>query len=295
LRDLRPALDALVHEYEGAADVTDPVRVLGRYPDPADREIAAFVASALAFGRVQSVVNSVEAVLRVLGAAPARFVRDFSPERDGPRFALLVHRWTRGEDLVALMIVLQHMIRTAGSMERFLAEGLRAGAVDVTGALESFAARACAVDVGRAYAGGRRRPGVAYFFPRPGAGGACKRLNLFLRWMVRRDGIDPGGWTVVSPAQLIVPLDVHVIRVGRCLGLTRYASPGWLMAAEITASLRQIDPEDPVKYDFALCHLGMQGRCGFTRAQQDAVCPLRGFCRPRARRRRASRAPSARR
>jgi Protein of unknown function (DUF2400) len=110
--------------------------------------------------------------------------------------------------------------------------------------------------------------------------------------MVRRDSIDLGAWRLVSPARLIVPLDVHVIRVGRCLGLTRYASPGWRMAASITASLREIDAADPVKYDFALCHLGMAGLCGFRAPAGDSRCPLRGACRPRARRRPGSRRPS---
>jgi uncharacterized protein (TIGR02757 family) len=101
--------------------------------------------------------------------------------------------------------------------------------------------------------------------------------------MVRKDEIDLGVWTHVSPARLIVPLDTHVIRVGRCLRLTRYVSPGWKMAAEITASLRAIEPADPVRYDFSLCHLGMMNACGFNRAQRDSQCPLRGVCRPRAR------------
>ena len=105
-----------------------------------------------------------------------------------------------------------------------------------------------------------RSAGVRHFFPRPSAGSACKRLNLFLRWMVRADAHDLGVWTRVPSAKLIVPLDTHVIRVGRGLRLTRYASPGWPMAREITASLRRLDPDDPVKYDFALCHLSMQHR-----------------------------------
>jgi hypothetical protein len=92
-----------------------------------------------------------------------------------------------------------------------------------------------------------------------------------------------------------VPLDVHVIRLGRCLGLTRYVSPGWRMAADITASLRALDPEDPARYDFALCHVGMRDQCGFGRPFRDRRCPLRGFCRPGARTRRASPRPSGRR
>ena len=98
--------------------------------------------------------------------------------------------------------------------------------------------------------------------------------------MVRRDALDLGVWTRVPPSKLVVPLDTHVIRVGRCLRLTRYTSPGWPMARDITASLRQLDPADPVKYDYALCHLGMMNACGFSRAQADQQCPLRGACSP---------------
>jgi uncharacterized protein (TIGR02757 family) len=152
----------------------------------------------------------------------------------------------------------------------------------VSEAIERFSARARAVDVRPAY--GRRvgaDAGVHYFFSRPSTGSACKRINLFLRWMVRQDGVDPGGWTRVTPAQLIVPLDTHTIRVGQCLRLTRRVSPGWKMAAEITGALRAIDPIDPVRYDFALCHLSMMGACGWQTARGSTQCPLRGVCRPR--------------
>jgi uncharacterized protein (TIGR02757 family) len=83
--------------------------------------------------------------------------------------------------------------------------------------------------------------------------------------MIRRDALDLGVWTRVSPSRLVVPLDTHVIRVGQCLGLTRYSSPGWPMARDITDSLRRLDADDPVKYDFALCHIGMMKACGFGR------------------------------
>src|SRR5439155_192110 len=112
-------------------------------------------------------------------------------------------------------------------------------APDVSQALDSFSTRALKTDVRAAYTRMPTRAGVCYFFPRPSAGSACKRLNLYLRWMVRKDAIDLGVWTRVSPSRLIVPLDTHVIRLGRCLRLTRYTSPGWKMAAEITASLRE--------------------------------------------------------
>ena len=157
----------------------------------------------------------------------------------------------------------------------------KAPSADVQGALDSFSTRALSLDLRAAYGRVPRRAGVCYFFPRPSAGSACKRLNLFLRWMVRKDALDLGVWSRVPPARLVVPLDTHVIRVGRCLKLTTYTSPGWRMARDITASLRELDPDDPVKYDFALCHLGMMNACGFSRAQADSQCPLRGLCHPR--------------
>jgi uncharacterized protein (TIGR02757 family) len=127
------------------------------------------------------------------------------------------------------------------------------------------------------------RPGVCYFFPRPSAGSACKRLNLYLRWMVRNDAVDLGVWRTVRPGQLIVPLDTHVIRLAQCLRLTRYVSPGWRMAADITRHLREMDPIDPVKFDFSICHVGMMNACGFGRRQGDGQCPLKGHCHPRRR------------
>src|SRR5262245_8461741 len=230
-----------------------------------------------------------------MGDAPADYVRRFEPRRESARFAGLVHRWTRGPDLVALVWLLHQMLEQSQSVEGFFAEGLDSSTEDVGQALDSFSTRALALDLRAAYGRVPKRPGVCYFFPRPSTGSACKRLNLFLRWMVRHDALDLGVWSRLLPAKLIVPLDTHVIRVGRCLQLTRYTSPGWAMARDITASLRQLDPEDPVKYDYALCHLGMMNACGFNRAQRDSQCPLRGVCRPRAGRRRPSRRPSARR
>ena len=293
---LGPALDQLYSSFNYADSATDPIQIVRRFERADDREAVGFVAGALAFGRVTSVIQSIERVVAVMGSRPARFLRTFDPKRDASRFEHIVHRWIRSTDIVALLWLLKQMTGEAGTIERFFVEDHDREAEDIGPALDSFSRRALALDLTAAY--GRRVPkraGVCYFFPRPSAGSACKRLNLFLRWMVRRDSLDLGVWSRVSPAQLVVPLDTHVIRVGRCLGLTRYTSPGWRMAQDITASLRRLDPSDPVRYDFALCHLGMMNACGFSRAQQDAQCPLRGVCRPRVRKRSRSRRPSVRR
>lgn len=291
---LKSKLDGLYASFNYPDSATDPVQIVRRFRDDADREIVGFCAAALAFGRVASVLQSIERLLAVMGPSPAAYVRQFQPERERHKFRDLVHRWIRGADMLALVWVLHQMIEEAGSVERFFAEGYDRAHEDIGDALDSFSRRALALDLRGAYGRIPARPGVCYFFPRPSAGSGCKRLNLFLRWMVRRDALDLGVWKTIPASSLVVPLDTHVIRVGRCLGLTRYTSPGWRMARDITDALRRLDPADPVKYDFALCHLGMMDACGFNRAQADQQCPLRGVCRPRGRKSRPSSPPSAR-
>jgi uncharacterized protein (TIGR02757 family) len=281
--DLKARLDELYDAYNAEHVVSDPIWIVRRYTQREDQEIVGFCAAALAFGRVQSVLNSIEALLAVMGPHPAAYVRAFEPSRDRQALGHLVHRWTRGVDLAALVWILKQMLDASGSIEAFFAERLDSGHETVEEALDAFSDRACKLNVKAVYGRRAPKPGVGYFFAKPSSGGACKRLNLFLRWMVRDDAVDLGAWRRVKPSQLIVPLDTHVIRVGRCLRLTQYSSPGWRMAADITKSLRRFDPEDPVKYDFSLCHLGMMSACGFNRQQGDAQCPLRGACRPRRR------------
>jgi len=280
--DLKDTLDRLYHQYNCIDAATDPIQVVRRFANPADQEVVGLCAAALAFGRVASVLQSIERVLEVLGPSPAAFVRRFEPPRDGARLVNVVHRWTRGTDLKALLWIIRSMLQD-GSIEEFFLKGYDPTAADMASALDSFSSRALAVDLRPAYRRVPTRPGVQYFFPRPSAGSGCKRLNLFLRWMVRHDAVDVGVWTRVSAAKLVMPLDTHVIRVGRCMRLTRRMSPGWKMAAEITASLRALDPDDPIRYDFSLCHLGMANACGFNRSQGDSQCPLAGHCHPHPR------------
>lgn len=280
---MKAALDRLYDSFNHAESALDPVQIVRRYPRVDDREIVAFIAAGLAFGRVASVIASVEAVCAVMGERPAVFVRDFDPARDRQKFAHIVHRWTRGDDIAGLIYILQQLIRTHGSLEQAFAAGLDPAHPDVESALESFSARARAIDLRPIYGRRKRHPGAHYFFTRPSTGSACKRLNLFLRWMARTDGVDPGGWTHLPARQLVVPLDTHTIRMGKCLRLTRRASPGWKMAAEITAALRVHDRDDPIRYDFALCHLSMMGGCGYGTRRGNDQCPLSAVCRPKRR------------
>ena len=284
---LASSLERLYHDYNREDSATDPVQLVRPYTRRDDREIAGFCAAALAFGRVASVLASISTLFRIMGPRPAQYVRSFDPAAPHPELRAMVHRWTRGVDLAALVWILRQMLEQSGSVEGFFKEGLAPSDVDVAGALDSFSRRALAFDIKPVYGRVPKRAGVCYFFPRPSAGSACKRMNLFLRWMVRSDQVDLGVWQSVRPGQLIVPLDTHVIRLARCLRLTRYTSPGWKMAADITAHLRALDPDDPVRFDFSICHVGMMNACGFGRRQGDSQCPLKGHCHPRVRRRAA--------
>jgi len=190
----------------------------------------------------------------VLGPRPAEAVTHLDPQDVARRLRGFRHRWLDGRDVACLLLFASQMRATHGSIEGFFAEGLGEADPDVGAALASFSRRALGLDHGGLYRGARlpARAGVRYFFPSPLRGSACKRLNLYLRWMVRRDGVDLGVWRRPDPSQLVLPLDAHTHAIARRLRFTRYRSPGWPMALDITRRLRRFDPADPVKYDFAL-------------------------------------------
>ncbi|WP_291315836.1 TIGR02757 family protein [Desulfuromonas sp.] len=259
----------------------DPLEYPRRYSHPRDREVAAFISAALAYGRVASIRNSLETLFALMGSSPARFVADFDPRRDGARLAGFKHRFNTGRDIACLCWLLRGMLEEAGSLEGFFRAGDDPGSPDIGPGLAAFCRRALALDVSPLYG----RPdlpveaGVRYFFPSPQGGSACKRLCMFLRWVCRPDdGLDLGLWTGVAPSRLVVPLDTHTARISRLLGLSRRKGPGWKMALEVTESLRRLDPTDPVRYDFALAHLGISEGCTGRRGEWCVACPVAGMC-----------------
>ncbi len=292
---LRPLLDGLDATLDRAARIAaDPVELPRGYAAPEDQEVAALVAAALAYGRADVFKPVVARVLAAMAPSPAAFVRAFarSPGRDA--FGGAVYRFNRPADLAALAAAAGHVAAAHGTLgARFGAlfrdEG--GGPAALRPALARFARELReAPPVGRLLRG-RGRRGLLHLLPDAAGPGASKRWNLYLRWMVRGpDAVDLGAWRGLVPASaLVVPLDTHVHRVARCLGLTRRKDASWRTAVEITAALRRIDPDDPVRFDFALCHLGMSGGCP---ARADparcAACPLAAACRRGAGRRRAA-------
>ena len=252
--ELKRRLDDLYRRYDGSAIDPDPLEAVRAQRRAADREVVGLVASGLAFGNVVQIKRSIAAVLDVLGPRPADAVAGLEPREAARRLRGFRHRWLDGRDVACLLAFARQMRAAHGSIEAFFAEGLADDAPDVGRALASFSERALALDHGELYGGARlpARAGVRYFFPSPEKGSACKRLNLYLRWMVRKDGVDLGVWRRPDPSQLVLPLDAHTQAIARRLRFTRYRSPGWAMALDITRRLRRFDPADPVKYDFAL-------------------------------------------
>lgn len=261
---LKDRLERLYRTYDRGFLSTDPLEFVHRYAGPLDREIVGLIASSLAYGRVGGIKRSIERVLAVMGESPSRFTMRFNPKTAGGLFSGFKHRFNTGADITCLIYYARQMIEENGSIGGFFMKGYSPSDGNVKKALEKFSANALALDSFPVY-GGKGLPaaaGVRFFFPTPAGGSACKRLNLYLRWMVRRDdGLDFGLWVGVAPSMLVIPLDTHIARISRNIGLSSRKTPDWKMAEEITESLKGLDPKDPVKYDFSLSRLGIMERC----------------------------------
>lgn len=248
-----------------ARSSVDPVSFVHRYARTEDKEIVAILASSLAFGNVKAFRPKIESALAVLGESPARAADD--------RRALLrglsrwKHRLYTGRDVALLLSGARKLQREHGTLGAAFASFLESAEGELRGAASAF------VRAIRSHARLDREGsvGAAHLFVDPANGSAAKRVMLFLRWMIRpADGVDTGLWAHVSPSALLIPVDVHVHRLGRNLGLTDRATASWKTAEDITRRLSAFDPADPVKYDFALCHMGMLQRCPSRR--DDALC-----------------------
>jgi uncharacterized protein (TIGR02757 family) len=261
----------------------DPVQFVHRYEDPRDREVAGLIAAVFAYGNVKSVIRTVDAALQYLGNSPSRTLATFEPRKDARRLRGFYHRFNTNRDLAVLFWIIRRALEDYGSLEAVFTAGLSPADTDIGAGLENFCKTLLGFGHEQFYPRGelKRRIGVRFFFPRPSEGSACKRLNLYLRWMVRpEDGIDCGVWKTVAPRQLVIPLDTHIARISSYIGLTEMRSPGWAMALEITRNLRALHSEDPLRYDFALCHLGIAGDCPRKRnLEKCARCPIVAICR----------------
>jgi len=225
----------------------DPLEIVLTYDDPLDREIAALIASSLAYGRVLQIMKSVNLVLDKMGP-PRRFLERVSKNAIARKFAGFKHRFTTDEELVDLLYGIKLTNERFGSLESCFRSVYDEEDDDVIPSLGKF------VDIVVAENGSC----YSSLLPCPPKGSACKRLNLFLKWMVRKDKVDPGGWSAVDSSKLVVPLDTHMYRIGSAFGMTERKQANLKTAREITGGFRKVAPEDPTKYDFALTRIGMK-------------------------------------
>ena len=259
---LKQPLDRLCREFDWARRVEqDAIQFPHRYHDPADIEIAGLFASCMAYGRVDLFGAWVTWVLDRMGESPARFVWSFDLEKHRHLFAGFRYRFNRDRDVLAFCLAAQRVLARHGSLEAFFLEGYSSAHPHVGLALEHFAHGFVGGDLSAVFPRNRLSYGFKHWFPLPSTGGACKRLHLYLRWMVRRERPDFGIWQGIPPSALLMPVDTHIENMARSIGLTRRRSRTWRMVEELTAALRRLDPADPVKYDFALCHKRMSGQC----------------------------------
>ena len=273
---LRAELEALIAAHDPAERrAADPIAFPHRWPAGPDREVVALYAALMAYGRADLIARALSEVVPRMGPRPAEAAAGDDLEQARSRFAGVVYRFTRGEDLARLWVGLGGLIRRHGTLGgaarhfddrrspdlRPLLIGLRAALMAPSDDLPA-------------------RRGFRHLLADPGGSSASKRWHMWLRWMVRGpDAIDFGDWRDLDPARLLMPVDTHVHRIGAFVGLTDRKTADLRCAEQITAALRRLCPEDPLRYDFALAHLGISGRCPRRRVPAICVeCPIRRIC-----------------
>lgn len=223
----------------------DPLQFLYSYPDVNDREIAALVCACFAYGNVKQILKNLTLILGKMDR-PHAFILAASAAKLRRTFAGFKYRFTTAEELCVFLLAIKKSVQKYGSLHRCFLAHYRTDATDVREALCAFAREL------------RSFGDIGTLVPDPDKNSALKRLNLFLRWMVRCDEVDPGGWNEVSPAKLIVPLDVHMHRIAKLLRLTRRNAADMKTAVEISRALALFCPEDPIRYDFCLTRFGIR-------------------------------------
>ncbi len=247
-KNIKHKLENLYQRYNQPKYIhPDPVEFLYLYNDVIDREIVGLIASSLAYGRVKQILRSVSCVLEMMTPSPHLFLRESTHTSMCKAFKGFKHRFANGDHLASLLLGAKNVIDRYGSLNDCFVRGISDDDRTVIPALNVFATALRAGDI---------TPGHLVAVPEKGS--ACKRMNLFLRWMVRKDGVDPGGWHGVPVSKLVIPLDTHMHRISLKLGFTAKQQPNMRTALEITNGFRQIVPDDPVKYDFVLTRFGIR-------------------------------------
>ena len=269
---LKERLDQLVVTFDIRTIEPDPLQLVLRYDDPRDQETAGLIAAAFAYGRAETIVANIGAVLAKMRPGPYAYLRTFDPAEAMRRFAGFAHRFHKTNDLVRFLGCLSGVVRQHGSLGALFEQCYDPDAADIAPSLARFTSAVLR--------SAHEDRVLRYLLTSPDDCSACKRMNLYLRWMVRRTAPDLGLWAFVDPAKLVMPLDTHVHRIALFLGLSERKAGDWKTARALTDALARFDPTDPVRYDFALCRLGILDLCSRKQKKENCdVCLLRDVCR----------------
>jgi uncharacterized protein (TIGR02757 family) len=249
-KELKELLDNLYLKYKSKHSSKDPVWRLHDFSDTGDIEILGLITSCYAYGQVDQINLFVNKFLKTIDSRVHEFTSNYSEHKDKKFLKGLYYRFNTEEDLSQLLINIRNVINNYGSLQNLFKSEYKDSDENILNALAFFSTKLNELN--------NEGSNYKYLVPLVKNGSTCKRLNLFLRWMVRKDEIDPGIWNSINKSKLIMPVDTHIYRISRKLKLVRRKSCDMRYALELTKKLKQFDPEDPVKYDFAICHLGIE-------------------------------------
>lgn len=273
--DLKAYLDSLVDQFEHPDFIADdPIAIPHGFDDPRDQEIIGLYAALLAWGRRATVLNKMEELCERMDYRPFEFVRTFNPARDAAALEGFKHRTFQPIDAFWFTKNLSAALERHGTVEHLFADHLPDSVADVGPAIQGFSTTILHTDP-------KTPERLRKHLARPEAGSACKRLNMYLRWMVRPGPIDLGIWTRITPDQLMLPLDVHSGRQARALGFIKRKSNDWKATKRLTRACRQLCPDDPARYDFAFFGVGAYDVSLDARFTGDNVVDLNSSPTPR--------------
>ena len=233
----------------------DPLQFLHLFDEDKDIEIVGLLASIFAYGNVKQIENTLKKFIIIFNGAPYLFIKNFSIKKDVVKLSGIKHRFYTENDIVKLLAVLSKELNRFGSIKNIFLKGYNFSDPNVKNGISNFSNHFINSFI-KSF--GKISNGIKFMFPLPEKGSACKRMNLFLRWMVRKDELDFGFWDEIPTGKLVIPVDTHIARICKLLRLTRRRNVSWQMAEEITQKLKKFDELDPVKYDFAICHIGIR-------------------------------------
>ncbi|MFA7228338.1 MAG: TIGR02757 family protein [Melioribacteraceae bacterium] len=251
---LKEKLDYHYRYFDASRISPDPLEFPRRFNNYYDIEISSFISSVFAFGNVTQIIKTLDKIHISIENRPYEFVKCYSYPDGLKLFSDLKHRFYTGNDIALLFHSLNKIYSNYGSLKYFFLLYYFENDPNLKNALSFFSKNFLEIGSGK----GSISHGLKFMIPDPLKGSACKRMNLFLRWMVRRDHLDFGLWNEIPASKLVIPVDTHIARICKELKLTRLKNVSWKMAEEITGRLKKFDPVDPVKYDFAICHIGMR-------------------------------------